>query len=478
MNLLTVFLPEFFLSLISLVLLAINILFLKNEIQRYYSWLIAIILSLLSFIFTPFTEKITTIDFNFIENQGFYIIRFFLFFSALLIYLSLYKVIISTKYLVELSFFMFVSVSFLSFLSVTINLFIAFVLIELVSFSFYILVSIYRNNLYSVEAGLKYFYLGTFSSLIFLTGIFMVYLATLKFSLISISEELSSQINIFILSLGLLLISIALIFKLGGSPLQFWLPEVYQGSPLIVFPLLIALSKLSIGLLLGNIFFYIIPQISQYLNYQWFKNTFFIVSLLSMLIGNFFAIRQRELKRLLAYSSIAHVGYFLSLFSLEPVQSNIRLLGGYLFIYALTNLSFLVAFQLANSSQFVKISLSEYERYLPKCPILLFSMLIFILSLAGIPPTAGFITKFFILLELIKNGSNFLSFIFLLTSILSIYYYFKLINPILKILRTKSEFSDTRRSSDLHEVFVKIILLVISLYLVFSIFKPNYIFFM
>ncbi len=478
MGVFSAFFPEFFLSLSSIVLLVFNIFFINNFKNRYLIWLSFFLISTFLFLVTPSTLQLHNIDGNFINSSGLFYLRIFIFFSLCLIYLSSYNILIKSPYLNEFSFFLGITVSFLSFLLSSTNFLIAFVLIESISFAFYLLVSFYRNNLLSVEAGLKYFYLGTFSSLIFLTGLFLIYYSTLSFSFGSISEILSSTSNSNIYTIGLLLIFLSLVFKLGGAPLQFWLPEVYQGSPFIVFPLLISISKLAFGVFLANVYYLFLVPNAFYINMSNIKILFFIVSLLSMLIGNLLALKQNEVKRLLAYSSIAHVGYFMSLLSLDPNPMNYHLLCGYLFIYALTNLALLVTLQLNNINQLVKISFNQYEQMLPECPILLFSLLVFIFSLAGLPPTAGFITKLFILLELIKNGAYLLSFVFLLTSILAIYYYFRLTRPILKIIANRQDILSSERKIELRDVILKIILLICSLYLILSVFKPSYIFFM
>ncbi|MEZ0344582.1 MAG: NADH-quinone oxidoreductase subunit N, partial [Caldimicrobium sp.] len=355
---------------------------------------------------------------------------------------------------------------------------IAFILIEAVSFGFYLLISFYKRDLLCVEAGLKYFYLGTLSSIFFFTGLFFIYYSSLEINFFQVLTKLSFSSKINYLTLGLILIFSSLVFKLGASPFHFWLPEVYQGSPLPVFPILIAISKFAFAIFLGNLVLISLnSQGAFYINKDALYSLFYIISLLSMLIGNLFALKQKEVKRLLAYSSISHVGYLLTLLAIPWSNENLRFYYGYIFIYALTNLGIFLALSTMIDFKKVKISINTYQESLKyqNFPIL-FSLLILLFSLAGLPPSAGFITKFFVLLEIIKKGSYLLAFIFLSTSVLSIYYYFRLINPILAVLK-EGTYEKSYEKTEFDEIFIMLILTGISLYLIFSMFKPTFIFF-
>ncbi|MFN3568212.1 MAG: proton-conducting transporter membrane subunit, partial [Caldimicrobium sp.] len=146
--------------------------------------------------------------------------------------------------------------AFSSFLLSSANLLIAFVLIETISLSLYLLVSFHKKNLLSLEAGLKYFLFGTMASLFLFLGIFFIYYTSLDFSFSKIIPLSQQKTTLFYL--GFLLIFVGIVFKLGGVPFHFWAPEVYQGSPTIVFPLLILISKFSFAIFLINIVYSLI----------------------------------------------------------------------------------------------------------------------------------------------------------------------------------------------------------------------------
>jgi len=466
---------EIFLALFSLILLLINIFFIKNQSVRYFSWLFLLIISfLILLISSPDVSKNDTFLFL---SSSLFLFRVIIFLFGIFLFLSYYPFLISERYLNEFSFFFFSALAFLSLLFQTQNLLIAFVLIECLSFLFYLLVSFYKRDLYSVEAGLKYFYLGTFSSLIFFLGLFFVYYSSLELNLTEILSRSFLTSKAIFFNLGLLLIFSSLVFKLGGAPFHFWMPEVYQGSPLPVFPLLISLSKLSFLIFLANLLFLIHTQSTPSLSFESLQNFFLIVSFLSMIIGNLLALKQKEVKRLLAYSSISHIGYLLALFSVPFDKESLRILYAYIFIYTLTNVGIYIALILISNPREIKIPLSIYEEGLKnKALPLLFSLLIFSFTLAGLPPSAGFITKLFLLLELVKKKAYLLSITLLLTSILSLYYYFRLIGPVLRALRAY-ELSLVFLRLSLYEILMLSILTIFSLYLFLSTFKIDFIFF-
>ncbi len=196
-----------------------------------------------------------------------------------------------------------------------------------------------------------------------------------------------------------------------------------------------------------------------------------------MILGNLLALKQKEVKRLLAYSSISHMGYLLTLFAIPLADTNFKLFYGYLFIYSLTNLGIILGFFLIVDHKEIKIPIDSLGNRLKDVSFpLLLSFLILLFSLAGLPPSAGFITKLFLLLQLVKEGAYFLALVFLLASILSLYYYFRLIAPVLSVLKEDS-LNLNNRKINLYEIFMLLILVLLSFYLFFSTFKPTLIFF-
>lgn len=475
MNLITWMLPEFFLSFNSILLLLINSFLISNSRNQYYLWISNLFISFLLFFLLNFILTDLPSSFVYVDKVHFYF-RIIIFLFSLILYISMQNILLKERNLNEFSVLYSWLVAFSSFLSSTANLLVAFLLIETISIILYILVSFYRKNFYSIEAGLKYYFLGTFTSLFLLLGIYFIYYASLEFEIFKIFTSPHSKSNFFYL--GFLLIFIGLVFKLGGAPFHFWLPEVYQGAPLIVFPILILISKLAFALFLTNLILpFLLFTSNIYLNLEFFNKFFFLIAFLSMLIGNLLALKQEEVKRLLAYSSIAHIGYLLTLWAIPWETDTVHIFYGYLFIYSLTLLGLLFLLIPIPNKKIIMININSLFYYLKdRNFILIIAFLIFIFSLAGLPPTAGFITKLFVLIKLIKKSSYFLAFIFLFTSILSLYYYFKLIQPILKILAERAYELKFKKVTFL-EVLYTLIIILVSFYLTLSTFRPDYIFF-
>ena len=478
MELFRVFFPELFLATSSLVLLLINSLFIKNKSFRFFFYLFIFILSFIFLLLSP-SNFSNQIDFSsqFLSFKVHHLFRFIFFLLGILLYISLYKFVLSERYMNEFSFFLGTIISFLSLISSSQNIFLAFILMEAISFCFYLLISFYKREILCLEAGLKYYILGTISSIFFFTGLFLIYYSSLEINFFNGLTKIVYSNKVTYFFLGLILIFSSLAFKLGASPFHFWLPEVYQGSPLPVFPILIAFSKLAFALFLSNFILIFLNNGSTSVSKEVFYNFFYIVSILSIIIGNLFALKQKELKRLLAYSSISHIGYLLTLLSIPWSNENLKLFYGYIFIYVLTNFGIFLAISTFINFKEIKIPIETFKDQLKSQNfVILFSLLIFFFSLAGLPPTAGFITKFFLLLEIIRKGSYLLAFIFLVTSILSIYYYFRLINPVLTVFR-EGVYEGGYMKREFNEIFIMIILLGLSFYLLLSTFKPVLIFF-
>ncbi len=478
MDIVRIFFPELFLAIASLLLLIVNSFYYKNFTIQYLSYLFLFILSLIFLLLNSNLPYTTDISQNFINFKAHYLFRLIIFSLGIVLYISLYDFLINNRYLNEFSFFLGIIISFLSLIISSQNLLLAFVFIEAISFGLYLLISFNKKDLLCVEAGLKYFFLGTLSSIFFFTGLFLIYYSSLEINLVQILGKISNSSKIDYMILGLILIFSSLAFKLGASPFHFWLPEVYQGSPLSVFPILISLSKLAFAIFLANfILIFLNFNIFSHLPKETFYSFFYVISLLSMVIGNLFALKQKEIKRLLAYSSIAHIGYLLSIFAVSWSNDTLKFYYGYIFIYALTNLGIFLALSTMVNLKVVKIPINTFKDLLKNqnFPILI-SFIILLLSLAGLPPTAGFITKFFLLLEIVKKESYFLAFVFLSTSVLSLYYYFRLISPVLTVLK-EGIYKRENEKYKFNEIFIMIFLVGLSFYIFFSTFKPALIFF-
>jgi NADH-quinone oxidoreductase subunit N len=303
-----------------------------------------------------------------------------------------------------------------------------FISLEISSLAIYVVVTMRRQNSFSAEAGLKYFILGGLASAFFLYGSALIYGATGSFALSEIREFLTHSTSPSLLYfVGISLVVTAMFFKIGAFPFHSWLPDVYQGAASTTTGYMAAAVKLSAFLAFAHLAEYLIFNLPQP-ELKWVQGYITVVAVLSMLYGNFVAMMQEGFKRLLAYSSIAHSGYLLlGLFTLNVDKNIYSTLMIYLFFYALANLG---AFALI--SKFEKIgekdlSLNSLNGLGLKYPLEGSSLALFMLSMAGIPLTAGFIGKFNLLSSIVEKGQVYLVVIAVLASLIGVYYYLKVI---------------------------------------------------
>jgi NADH-ubiquinone oxidoreductase chain 2 len=365
------------------------------------------------------------------------------------------------------------------------NLITLYLSLELQSFGVYILASLYRHSELAISAGLKYFLLGSLASCIILLGCGLIYtftgLTNLEsiYSLISVVDNNNNILLGF--NLGLILIFIGLLFKIAAAPLHNWAPDVYADSATIITTWLTIMPKISILLILFEIetqislieninlilelnpLNNIINSITLNFNngYLWNNNLILISSLLSLLIGTILGLAQSKIKRLLAYSTISHIGFILLALAINSEQS-IEALMFYIIQYTITNLNtfliiILFGYIIKNSFKDLIQSImvedetgtendinyiSELKGQFFLNPVLSITLTICLFSMAGIPPLIGFFSKQFILYSAIQNGYYFMSIIAIIVSIISASYYLKLI----KILFTEEE--NTSKYSD------------------------------
>ena len=336
-------------------------------------------------------------------------------FTAL--YILLINKSLSNDSIYRYEFLLFVLFATLgSFILISSNNFLtAFIGIELQSLSLYLMAAFNTKNLESNEAGIKYFSLGALSSGFLLFGISMVYFdnSSIQFSEI---EHVSHFTEI-----GLALILIALFFKVSAAPFHIWTPDVYQGSPTISVLFFATLPKFASLIFLFR--FFLEMDISSYPSLLFIFKT---VCILSLLIGAYGAITQTVIKRLLAFSSINHIGFILlSILSFKFLSQGIFFF--YLLIYLVTNFGvFSVLLTLRNSSGELKLisDLSGLKTHNKSKAI---ALLVLFFSLAGIPPFAGFFAKFFILTASMNEGLIYLSLIAVLSSVIAAFYYLRVI---------------------------------------------------
>ena len=334
--------------------------------------------------------------------------------------------------------------------------------IELQSFGVYILATLFRESRLATSAGLKYFLLGGLSSCLILLGSGLVYfytgLTNLEsiYSLISVSNSESITQG---LSLGLILIFVGFLFKISAAPLHSWAPDVYDDSPTIVATWLTIMPKIAILILLIDLYLGSTNWngINFTQGYEVLKNLLLISSLFSLIIGTVVGLAQSKIKRLLAYSTISHVGFLLLALAINSEQS-IESFIFYIIQYTITNLNiFLIILAIGYLNFFNKYNsnkkgfkygvysdtknienldirfISELKGQFKANPFLSISMAICLFSMAGIPPLLGFFSKQMVLYSAIQSGYYFMAIVGIIVSVISASYYLKIVKTLFTI---------------------------------------------
>jgi NADH-quinone oxidoreductase subunit N len=303
----------------------------------------------------------------------------------------------------------------------------AFIGLEMSSISSYVLAGYRRESLKAGESAMKYFLLGSFATAFFLYGIALVYgvTGTTNLSLMGSADTSST-----LLKLGLAMILIGLGFKVAAAPFQVWTPDVYEGAPTPVTALFSAGPKAAAFALLLRIFA-TVPAATQF----WFW-AFCVLAALTMFVGNLGALVQTNVKRLLAYSSIAHAGYILVAFAAVTSLASGSPAGAapayaavlfYLLSYALVKLgAFTIVSQLGGAGE-KHLLLDDYAGLGRRQPLVAAALTLFLLSLLGLPVTAGFFGKFYVFKAAVNSHLIWLAVLMAINSVIGAYYYFRLI---------------------------------------------------
>lgn len=312
------------------------------------------------------------------------------------------------------------------------DLIVVYISLELVSLSSYVLAGITKDTLRNSEASLKYVIYGGVSSGIMLFGISILYGITGTTNIYEINALLQSQqIQGLIVTLSVILIFAGFGFKISAAPFHFWTPDVYEGAPITITTYLSVASKAAgVALLLRFTKITFIDSVNP--DGSWniislidWRSFLIIISILTMTLGNFAALWQNNMKRLLAYSSVAHVGYILLGIIALSNQGMMAVLI-YFVIYTIMNLgAFFVVMLIAN--KIGSEELDDYKGLGKAAPVLTVSLAIFLVSLIGLPPTAGFIAKLYLFLALINAKMIVIAVIALLNTVVSVYYYFRVL---------------------------------------------------
>ena len=302
------------------------------------------------------------------------------------------------------------------------DLMVFYIGLELQSLALYVLATFNRDQLKSSEAGLKYFVLSALSSGLLLYGCSLIY----GFSGSTNFDIISNQLNStnYVLTFGIVFILVGLAFKISAVPFHMWAPDVYEGSPTSVTLFFTMVPK--IAALTVFIRFLYVPFLN--LIDQWQMIIIFL-SIASMLFGAIAAIGQTNIKRLIAYSSIGHIGYTLAGLatgSNEGIQSSIV----YITIYVIMNLAFFSCLLMLKRNNQYYEDIDDLSGLSKNHPLLSLSLLVILFSLAGIPPLAGFFAKFYIFTAVLEQSMYFLAIVGLLSTVIAAFYYLRIIKII------------------------------------------------
>jgi len=301
------------------------------------------------------------------------------------------------------------------------DLIVIFLALETMSMAVYVLAGIWRQRAQSSEAALKYFLLGAFASGFFLYGVALIYGATGSVQLGKIAAHVSANGSSTLLLIGVALLVVGFGFKVAAAPFHVWTPDVYEGAPTTITAFMAVGVKAAAFAAFARVFLVTLGPIHA----EW-QGILWVLAVLTMTVGNVTALVQNNIKRMLAYSSIAHAGYLLVAMVAGKDLGGAALMY-YLVAYGLMNLgAFGVVLAVGRKGE-PNEEFSDYAGLGFRYPALGMAMTIFMLSLTGVPPLVGFIGKFYIFSAAVKAGYVWLAVIGVLNSVVSAYYYIRVV---------------------------------------------------
>ena len=416
-------LPEIFISVSIMVFLLVGV-FKKNSANLIYNLSNISLVVLLTLII-----NLSSLDTIYLFNNSYLIDNLSNYMKIILVGSGIFVMLTGSKYIqvinlnkIEYPILILSSILGMMIMISSNDLIVFYMGLELQSLALYVLASFNRDNLLSTESGLKYFVLSALSSGLLLYGCSLTYgfSESTNFDQILIN---STEFN-YGTTFGIVFILVGLAFKISAVPFHMWAPDVYQGSPTSVTLFFAILPKIAAL----SVFIKFLYTPFANMNDQW-QTIIVFISIASMIFGAVAAIGQKNLKRLIAYSSISHMGYALAglaTVSNQGIQSSIT----YISIYLVMNLAFFSClFMLKRNDKYYE-NIEDLSGLSKKHPILSFSLLIVLFSLAGIPPLAGFFAKFYVFLAVIEQSMYFLAIVGLLATVVAAFYYLRIIKII------------------------------------------------
>ena len=453
-------LPEIFISLALMLLLVMGV-FKKNSSTLIYNLSIFSLIILLALV-----VNLISINETFLFNNSYKIDDLSTFMKILTIISGIFVMLTSSKYLklnkifkIEYPVLILCSILGMMVMISSNDLIVFYMGLELQSLSLYVLASFNRDNILSSESGVKYFVLSALSSGLLLYGCSLIYGFSGSTNFILISENLT--INNHVQTFGIVFILVGLSFKISAVPFHMWAPDVYQGSPTSVTIFFAILPK--IAALAVFIRFLYVPFVN--LIDQWQMIIVFL-SIASMLFGAIAAIGQKNLKRLIAYSSIGHMGYALAGLATgtnQGIHSSIT----YITIYLFMNMAFFCCLFMMKRDEKYFENIEDLSGLSKNHPMLSFSFLLVLFSLAGIPPLAGFFAKFYVFSAVIEESMYFLAVVGLLSTVIAAFYYLRLIK-IIYFDKDKEKYEVN------HNMGLKLTLILSSIFILFYFIYPSW----
>lgn len=416
--------PEIILICFGLILLLLDLIVKRKETVAFAGVIGVLISAFVNF-------KLYALGWSGSSLMGMFVFDGYANFFKLIFYANIiFTICISLKYLVieEASFgeyyaILLFATSGMMIMAGAIDLITLYLGLELMALSTYILAGIMRKHARSSESALKYFFLGAFSSAFLLYGISLTYGLTGATNLeaIALMLKTSNLISDPVILLGIIFFIIAFGFKIALVPFHMWAPDVYEGAPTSVTAFMSVGPKAAGFAVLGRVFFSAFGE----MHIQW-ASILIPLAVLTMAVGSIIALAQTNIKRMLAYSSITHAGYML-LGVITGTPEGFASTMNYLFIYALMNIGAFSVVIMLRSKGVQGEDLSDYEGLAKSHPLASALMLVFMFSLTGIPPTAGFIGKFYVFMEAIKAGYVPLVIVAVIFSAISAFFYLRVV---------------------------------------------------
>jgi NADH-quinone oxidoreductase subunit N len=414
-------LPEIVLTAGSLAVLIADVLMPRRV--RALMWVTVAVLAATFVSLLPFS------DVNVEVAQGLIAVDQFAFFFKIVFLISaLLTVLMSARYLEiegaspgEYYFLILCATLGMMIMAGGVDLITSFIGLETMAVSFYILAGFIKPNPRSNEAAVKYFLLGAFSLGILLYGMSLMYGLSGSTNMRAMATVFAGQERSLLLVLAVILVVAGMAFKIAAVPFHMWAPDVYEGAPTPITAFLSVGSKAASFAMLLRIFTIAVPS----MNADW-RLLFEVLAIVTMTVGNLAALTQTNIKRMLAYSSIAHAGYLLiGVVAYTPRGIAAMLI--YLLIYAFMQLGAFAVVIMMRRRDMIGDELKDLSGLHFRQPFAAFAMLLFMLSLGGIPPTAGFMGKFWLFSAAIEAGYVWLALIGVLNSAISLYYYVRIV---------------------------------------------------